>query len=447
MAMNLRRYATALLQISALAGTLAAGDARADDTPPQAQVWALHGQATITDQGHLAFTSPYAGANSLYAAANGRETVDLTLFAGVRPWRGAELWLNPEVDQGFGLSDTLGIAGFPSAEAYKVGKATPYFRLQKAFLRQTIDLGGDGEAVEADLNQLAGRQTADRVVITLGKFGVTDVFDTNAFAHDSKHDFLNWGVIDAGTFDYAADAWGYSVGAAVEWYRGPWTLRAGLFDLSDVPNSAKLTPGFGQFQIEGEIERRYAVLGQAGSLKLTGFVTRGRMGRYADAIALGLQTDQAPNVALVRHYGGRAGLSFDLQQQLTADLGLFARGGFAGGDAEPYEFADIDRTVSGGLSLKGRRWRRANDTIGLAIELNGISRLHQQYLAAGGLGILVGDGRLPNPGGESILETYYSLSLAPWAQLAADYQFVDHPAYNRDRGPVSIFGARLHLQF
>ncbi len=444
MPQSFRQYAAIMCAAAAIVPGAAA---QAEDGQAQTEAWAIHGQATVVDQANLGFTSPYAGANSLSANATGRETADVTLFAGFRPWTGAELWVNPEVDQGFGLSNTLGVAGYPSGEAYKVGASTPYVRVQRLFLRQTLSLRGAPEAVAPDLNQLGGRQSADRLVITLGKFGVTDVFDTNAYAHDTKHDFLNWGVIDAGTFDYAADAWGYTVGVAIEAYKGPWTIRLGAFDLSDVPNSPHLDGTGGQFQLIGEIERRWTVHARPGGLKVTGFVTRGRMGRYADALALATQSASTPDVGAVRQYRGRGGLSLNLQQQVTGDLGVFARAGFAGGSSEAYEFTDIDRTISGGASLKGGAWTRPDDTFGAALGVNGISKIHQQYLAAGGLGILVGDGRLPHPGAETTLETYYDLSLGRLLRLAFDYQFVNNPAYNADRGPVSIFAARLHAQF
>jgi high affinity Mn2+ porin len=414
---------------------------------PPPQDFAFHAQATVTEQGNLAFTSPYSGADSLPSKAEGRETVDVTAFIGLRPWKNGEVWFNPEFDQGFGLGNTLGVAGFPSGEAYKIGRTRPYFRLQRLFLRQTIDLSGDVAKVDPDLNQLGGAQTANRVVLTVGRFGVTDVFDTNSYAHDPKHDFLNWAMIDAGTFDYAADAWGFTVGASAEWYQGPWALRVGLFDLSKVPNSEKLDPQFSQFQVIGEGERRYSIAGRDGVIKVTGFLTRGRMGRYADAIALGEALGEAADVSQVRDYRSRTGVSGSLQQQVTGDIGVFVRAGWADGDVEPYEFADIDRTVSGGVSLAGKRWGRPNDTLAIAGIVNDISKAHQAYLAAGGLGILVGDGQLPHPGTENILETYYSVSMARFLKLTFDYQFVDHPAYNTDRGPVSIFAARLHAQF
>jgi high affinity Mn2+ porin len=434
---------------SALLALVFPAAVHADETPAitTAQTFAIHGQATLVDQANAAFTSPYAGTNSLPGKAEGRETFDMTLFIGLRPWRGAEIWADPEVDQGFGLANTLGVAGFPSGEAYKVGSSEPYFRLQRLFLRQTIDLGGATTKVDPDLNQLGMSQSANRLVITVGKYAVTDILDTNAYAHDPKHDFLNWALIDAGTFDYAADAWGYSVGAAVEWYQGGWALRGGAFDLSVVPNSETLDPNFGQFQLIGEIERRFNITGHAGSLKVTGYLSRGNMGTYSDALALAQADNGTPSTAAVRQYRGRGGLSFNLQQQLSGDLGLFARGGLADPNVEPYEFTDIDRTLSAGVSLSGKRWGRPNDTLALAGAVNAISPIHQSYLAAGGLGILVGDGQLPHPGSEDILETYYDLPLGRFAHFALDYQFVNNPAYNRDRGPVSILAARLHAQF
>jgi high affinity Mn2+ porin len=150
---------------------------------------------------------PYQGPQSLSPATNGRETVDITLYAGIRNWPSAEIWINPEVDQGFGLSNTFGVAGYPSGEAYKVGKAEPYFLVQRGFLRQTINLGGETEELEPGLSQLGGTQTANRLVFTLGKYSIVDIFDTNKYAHDPRHDFLNWSIIDMGAFDYAANSW------------------------------------------------------------------------------------------------------------------------------------------------------------------------------------------------------------------------------------------------
>jgi high affinity Mn2+ porin len=438
--------AAALIVGSASAQTLDRGGSD-QGAAAQPQAWAVHAQATVVLQGHPAFRSPYRGPQSLDPAARGNETADVTLYAGVRPWAGAELWVNPEIDQGFGLSNTLGVAGFPSGEAYKVGNREPYLKLPRLFLRQTVDLGGVRQATDADLNVLGGVHTADRLVFTVGKFGAPDVFDQNAYTHDSRQDFMNWTLIDTGTFDYAADAWGFTYGVAAEWYQGPWALRAGWFDLSEVPNSTTPDPKFQQYQWIAEGERRYQLGGGEGKVAVTGFVTHGRMGRFSDALALAAATGQPADSAQVRRMQDRAGVSLNLEQSITADLGAFVRAGVADGRFESYEFTDVDRTVAFGLSQGGKPWGRAGDRLAAAVVVNQASSERQAYLAAGGLGILVGDGRLPHPGAETVLETYYNLEVVKGLHATFDYQFIANPAYNRDRGPVSVLAVRLHAQY
>jgi high affinity Mn2+ porin len=408
--------------------------------------WNIHGQFTFVQQGHPSFRSPYEGDNSLTAARDSKETTDLTLYAGLRLWQGGAFYINPEIDQGFGLSNTLGVAGFPSGEAYKVGKHRPYLRLQRAFARQRFDLGGERQALGAGPNELGGALSADNVTVTIGKFSVGDVFDTNTYAHDPRADFLNWTIIDAGAFDYAADAWGYTVGMAVEWTQSWWTLRGGFFDLSDVPNSKRLEPGFKEFALIGELEARHDWRGRPGKAKVLAFVNYGRMGRYDDAVGIGQATGTPADTARVRRWASRPGITVNVEQELGPELGAFARIGCNDGSKEAYEFTDVNRSLSFGAALKGSAWKRSEDAVGIATSLNGISRAARSYFAAGGLGILVGDGRLPRPGTESILETFYSWRIGGGMSLSADYQYVVHPAYNRDRGPVSIFAIRLHAE-
>lgn len=418
-----------------------AATAAADD-----QVFGIHGQFTYVEQETSGFNAPYRGPNSL-SPNSGAETTDATLYLGARLWPGAEVWLNGELDQGHGLDDTVGVAGFPSGEAYKVGKNQPYFRLQRAFVRQTLDLQGDSQEVGAAANQLRGSHRDDRVVITIGKLSVVDIFDTNRYAHDSRGDFLNWTVIDTGTFDYAADAWGYTAGAAIEWYTHTWTFRGGLFDLSDVPNSVHLEPGFHEFQVNLELEHRHEIAGRSGRVLLTGFESRGRMGLLDEAIATAESGGAPVDIAAVRHYRSRGGLSVSVEQELAPELGAFMRAGKAAGNVETYEFTDVDRTLAAGLSLQGSRWHRANDSVAIAAVNNAISGVREAYLNAGGLGILVGDGRLPHPGPEQIIESYYSAAVFNFAHLSLNYQWINHPAYNRDRGPVSVIAVRLHAEF
>ena len=437
------RLTAAMLALAAGIAPLAAPAQDAADGPAADQRFAVHGQATVVGQATPGFRDPYQGPNSL-APDQAKETVDVTAYVGASPWHGAELWANPEVDQGFGLSDTLGAAGFPSAEAYKVGKSAPYLRLQRLFFRQTIDLGGAREGVAAAANQLGGSRTVDRVVLTVGKFGVGDVFDTNAYAHDPRADFLNWSAVDAGSFDYAADAWGYSYGVAAEWYRGAWTLRLGAFDLSRVPNGETLETGFGQYQLDAEVEHRHTFDGRPGAVRVTLFRNRGRFSSFADALSLAAATGDAPDPSLTRRRRTRIGGSVNAEQAVGDMLGLFARAGIADGSIEPYDFTDIDRTAEVGGVLAGKAWGRATDRIGFAAIVNGISAEHRRYLAAGGLGVLVGDGRLPHPGAEGIGEAWYQVALGTHATLTADYQLIVDPGYNRDRGPANVFALRAH---
>lgn len=414
--------------------------------PVKNQTFALHGQMTFVVQANRPFRSTFSGTNSLKATGEVRETADVTLYAGLRPWSGAEIWLNGELDQGFGLRNTLGAAGFPNGEAYKVGKKVPYARLPRLFVRQTVNLGGEVQTVEADLNQLRSARTVNRLVLTAGKFGVTDVFDTNGYSHDPRGDFLNWSLIDAGTLDYAADAWGYSIGGAAELYLGRLALRGGFFNLSTIPNGEHLEKHFKQYEAIAEIEERHSIRGHPGKVKVNAFLNHGNMARLSDAVNLAAATSAPADVAAVRHFASRSGASLNIEQELTDNIGVFLRAGVADGRFEAFEFTDIDRTIAGGLSLPGKRWRRPDDHFGLALAINRASRDRKRFLDAGGLGVLTGDGRLPHAGDEHIVECYYDVAVSKNVHVTPDFQLIDHPAYNKDRGPVAILGARFHAQ-
>ena len=415
---------------------------------PVFQNWAIHGQSTFTEIYHPTFRSSYVGPQSLDPGSRGDETWDVTLYGGIRPWQGAELWVNPEVDQGFGPSNTFGVAGYPSAEAYKLGQATPYVRVQRLFLRQTIDLGGAVQGVDPDINQLGGAQTATGVGVWFGKFSSFDVFDTKKYAHDPRNDFLNWSLIDAGTFDQAGDAWGFSYGAAAEWYQDRWTLRGGVFDLPTVPGYKYLDNHFfHQEQYIAEVEERHTIFGQDGKVKLSGFFSRGLFGSFAQAVANGRATGTTPNVENVLRYRGKGGGDVNVEQSITDDLGFFLRAGLSDGTSSITAFTDINNTVSFGLSLAGKRWNRPDDTVAIGFVRNDISRHYRDYLNAGGLGLLIGDGKLPNSRPEEVMEVFYNYAIIKDINLSPDYQLVVNPAYNRDRGPVSFLGARLHAEF
>lgn len=432
---------TSLPQQLALLAMLAAAQAHAET-----EDWAVHGQWTTVSQKHNRFRSPYQGQNSLDAQGRSEETTDLTLYAGLRLGPSTELWFNPEIDQGAGLSNTVGLAGFASGEAYKVGSNHPYLRLPRAFVRHVIALGGDSESVEGAANQLAGSRARDNITLTVGKMSVTDIFDTNSYAHDPRADFLNWSLIDAGAFDYAADAWGFTYGAAAEWNQGDRSARAGVYQLSPAPNGKIIKPDFSQYMLVAELEQRYQWSGHPGKVKLLGFANRGGMARYRDAVALGLAQQATPDAAQVRRKAWRPGAAVNVEQEVADGLGLFLRASANDGAKEAYEFTEINRSLSGGMALKGASWGRPDDTLGVAAVVNALSGDARDYFTRGGIGILIGDGGL-DYGSEKIVETYYAAKLCKSASLSLDYQRVNNPAYNRARGPVNLYALRFHAEF
>ena len=416
-------------------------------TPTEPETWNVHGQFTNVTQKHGPFKSPYAGNNSLPSSEEAKETVDATLFLGVKLWSGGELYLNPELDQGFGFADTLGLAGFANGAAYKVGQNAPYFRLPRAFVRQTFALGAEQSPVESGANTLAGPKPNDSVVLTAGKLSVTDLFDGNKYAHDTRADFMNWSVIEGGAFDYAADSWGFTWGGAAEWTQGDWTLRGGVFAMSTEPNNESIDLSFRQRQWVAELEHRHQWNGHPGSVRLLGFVTQARMASYQDAVAWGLANTQAPDPAQVRTPNHKTGLVLNADQELSQNLGAFARFSRNDGHTEAYDFTDINQSVSAGLALKGGCWGQPAHALGLAVAVNSLSSEARAFFAAGGMGILVGDGQLPHYASEQILESYYKLQLNDKLSVTGDFQYVRNPAYNADRGPVAIVGLRLHAEF
>jgi len=405
--------------------------------------WSFHGQATYVMQWHPDFSAAYTGQNSMTPISNSAQTSDITLYIGRKLWSGAEIYINPEIDQGFGLSNTLGMAGYSSGEAYKVGAQDPYFRLPRAFLRQTFNLSGETLTLEDQANQVATSISANNVVITAGKFSVVDIFDTNKYAHDPRLDFLNWSILDAGAFDYAADAWGFTNGAAVEWNNSWWTIRSGFFALSTTPNSTNIDLSFKQYQLVEEFEERHEINGHTGKFKVLGFLSRGSMGTYADAIS---QNPTAPDSSLVRRFGNKTGFALNLEQEISPTLGAFARFSWNDGKTEAFDFTEINQALSFGLSMKGNQWKRHQDTVGIAQTINSLSDDAKSYFRAGGMGILIGDGGL-NYGNERITELYYNMVLSKNFAVGIDYQFVSNPAYNQDRGPINIFGFRVRASF
>jgi len=419
------------------------------DTLSNGDRWEIRGQTTYIQQSYPKFRALYTGPNSLMPGAQSRETWSTSAFIGVKLWDGGELYYNPEFLQGFGLSETVGAGGFPNGEAQKSGFLYPRYSTSRLFLRQTFGFGGREEKVESAYGLMAGKKDVDRLTIQIGKFTVHDVFDNNAYAQDSRADFMNWSIWAAGAFDYPADRIGLGYGATAEYNRKDWAIRAGYFLIGDKSNSNNFDMRVGdRGGYVAEYEKRYELFGRDGKLRLLGFFHRSFAGGYRDAIDLSTTTGIDINTASVntRQTRTKFGYAINLEQSVTDDVGVFSRWSWNNGKSDITAFTDIDSSFSLGTQIKGAKWGRPDDKIGIAGAINGLSKDHRDFLAAGGLGPLIGDGAL-NYRQEKILETYYAYSVVKDVTLTFDYQFMVNPAYNADRGPVHFFTGRLHAEF
>ncbi len=425
-----------------------AGPAAAEEAKEEPGWWTAAFQSTYVFQRKAGFHAPYTGPNSLITAPESGYTLTATAFLGVRPWTGGELFFNPETIQSQDLSHLSGLGGLSNGENQKSGGPLPTLYRARAFLRQTFALGGERSTVEAGPNQFAGTVTSRRLVVTAGNFSVADVFDNNSYAHDPRTQFLNWALMAYGASDYAADVRGYTWGLALEYYLDDWAFRAGRFAQPKESNGLALDLDLlAHYGDVLEVEHDHALLGQAGKVRVTGYHNYARMGAFRDALQYAAaHGGGVPDVGQVRRNQSKWAFGVGLEQSVGPDVGLFARYSYNDGRTETYAFAEIERSFTAGVSVKGRPWKREGDTLGVAWVANGISAAHQAYLAAGGTGFLIGDGRL-NYRPEQIVEAYYSFAVARGFWVSADAQHIDNPAYNADRGPVNIVGARLHVEF
>lgn len=439
------------------AGLGAAPAAEVAAGPPPS--WNLHFQNTDILQGNAAFPASYSGPNSLSNNGQIRETVTADIFAGFRLWSGAELHVDGLMWQGFGLSDTHGIEAFPNGDAFKAGTEIPNYNVARLFLRQTIGLGGDQEDIADDLLNLAGKRDVSRLTITLGRFSPLDVFDNNSYAIDPRSQFMNWAMMGNLAWDYGQDTVGFTTGLSVELNQPEWALRYGFFQMPALKNGYTLEDRFLKWPSEGEdgpflkswsmmveFERRYHWGKHPGSVRLLTWLNEADMASYNAATALLRAEGPQANLDAARAYRHKYGFGVNWEQELASNLGAFSRLGWNDGQEEAWTYSDVNWTASMGLSLKGEAYGRPGDTIGLVFAIDGASAAAQRFLVAGGQDLLDGDGAL-NYRPEKALELYYSFEVTRYFHFTLDYQFVADPAFNADRGPVSVFGIRAHFQF
>ena len=407
----------------------------------------LHFQTTYIYQYKPEFGAKYSGPNSLVTDEERQNSLTATLFLGVRLWKGAELYINPEIAGGSGLSGAFGMGASTNGETFRVGNPSPTLYLARGYIKQTISLGGKSEKVEDGINQLSTSYAAHSLSFYLGKFCLGDIFDNNKFAGGPRTSFLNWCFMNNGAWDYAANVRGYtySFTTALQWDN--MTYKAALATLPTTANGPDLNTNLGQeYSINAEATRTYKLNNKEGHLRLLGYYNNGHMGNYK-AVTANIPAGWQPDVTMNRKYGRtKYGLGLNFDQEITKTLGIFARAGWNDGQNETWCFTEADRTISAGLTLNGAGWKRINDNVGFAIVANGISSEHQAYLKAGGLGFQLGDGRL-NYANETLAECYYSFKpVAAGIWLSLDYQFALNPGYNADRGPVNVFSFRAHVE-
>jgi len=427
------------------------------EAPPQK--FYVGAQATLNVQHSFPFHSPYAGAQSFLARHETEATDTYTAYVGYRINDRLEAYVDPEISKGHGLSQGYGLGGFTNGDVVRTPTLDQNPYLARYILRKVIPIGKGTEAVAQGESQLAGPRPTHRVVLWGGKMGVSDIFDVNRYANTTRTQFMNWGLINCAAYDYAADTRGYSQGGAAEYITPGYAVRLGVFQMPKIANFISLSSdyknNFGS-QLEVELHPRFlATKAGPGIVRLLGYYNRAHMGDYRASVALARQAGTTPDITATETVGNKKyGYVVNFEQPLADDgnTGLFGRAGYNDGKTEDFAYTECDRTGSVGFQLSGARlFHRPGDVFALAVEQNDLSAAHRDYLAAGGSGFLLGDGRL-SYGSERLLETYYNYQLSrPGAAttifVTPDYQFIRNPGYNKDRGPVSVAAFRVHAEF
>jgi len=421
--------------------------AQTDPATDSAERWNLYYQATSIGQYHGTFNSPYYGSLSLREYPERDVSLTTTLFLGIDLTHNTQLYFNGEIAGGRGFSSVNGLANAANGELPRVASATPKPYIARLYLSHDFAFGDRTEAVESDVNQLAGTRPANRYTIAIGRFTVTDFFDNNKYSHDPRTQFMQWGVMYNGAWDYPADVRGYTWGWMHEIHLHSWSFRYASAAEPTVANGGRFDRRI--FVDRGdvfEVERRHQIASHPGVVRVLSYVNHTRSGSYGDALQKAAATGSTPDVTSVRQPGTlKYGFGINAEQEVTKDLGVFLRLGWSDGKNEDFAFTAIDRLASGGFSLAGTRWRRPKDNIGSVITVAGLSAVHALYLARGGTDFLIGDGRL-NYAPETAWESYYSAEVVKGFAISFDAQHYWNPAYNHDRGPVWAYFLRLHVE-
>ena len=404
----------------------------------------MHGQTTYIRQLKPAFDAAYSGPKSFTAERAYGYSLTATLFLAAKFGEGWEAYFNPEFVRGQLLSSLQGLGGFNNGESQRAAGPEWHGYRARAFVRKTWNLGGEREDVQSEANQVRTQYAAERFSLVGGNLSVLDVFDAVDYSRDPRTQFMNWASLTYGAWDFPADARGYTWGLAGEYITPRWSVRAGRFLVPVESNGLTLDHAVMEHYGDVvELERPFEMGGRKFVARGIVFHNRVNAGAFRDALNSGATP---PDITTVRHTQGKTGYAAGVQAELTPDIGAYVRAGWSDGKTEAFMFTEIDRSLAGGVLVKGGRWGRGEDVLGIAAYVNGLSRDHRDYLAAGGQGFFLGDGRLTY-GTERIFEMFYSLHVVRGTWVSADYQYVANPGYNKDRGPASVYSLRLHAEF
>jgi high affinity Mn2+ porin len=410
--------------------------------------WNFHFQNTVIYQYHPALHANYSGINSLKTNEETPTSITGTVYLGVKLWKGAATYYNSEISGGSGFSETRGLAGFPNGEVYRVNDASPKIYTARFYIKQVFALSDDNQKIDDAINQLQTNLPTSYVALSAGKFSIMDFFDNNTFSHDPRTQFYNWALMGNGAWDYPANTRGYTYGFVAELVKPKWALRFSAVMVPTYANGPTMDDSILRSRAEVlEFEHKYNIGNQTGTFRFISFLNEANMGNYDDAIKWGVTRNTTPVIDSTKALGRtKFGFGLNIEHNISDNTGLFIRASWNDGRNETWAFTEIDKAISLGLQLNGNIWNHKNDKIGIAILANGLSNEHKNYLETGGHGFIIGDGKL-NYHSEMIAELYYSLKLGRYPfWLSPDYQFIVNPAYNKDRGPVNVFGIRAHLE-
>jgi high affinity Mn2+ porin len=425
---------------------------QADSRRPQL----LGAQYTFIEQWQTALLSPYQGALSLHAQGDRQGTHTLGIYTGWAPLDWAQLYFDVEKFMGAGVSGATGLGGLTNGDVIREGAVglKKQFYIARLYARFMLPLGSASARIERGQDQIAGREATRRLELKAGWLSAADDFDRNRYAGSARTQFLNWSLWQNTPWDYGADTRGYTDGFVLGYVSPQWSLKYGMYRMPTVANGQTLeTLNRARNQ---NLELTLSPTAITTIVRLLAYLNTARLGDYRQALAIAAATGTVPDIAADAQDGRhKVGLGFNLEQPLAdeGNTGVFMRLAWNDANTEDFAFTEVDRLASLGGQLSGVRWRRSADCLGLGFVVEGLSEPHRDYLAAGGSGFLLGDGRL-NYRHEQILETYYraewswTLGQAPLRlQLSPDFQYVQNPGFNRDRGPVRFYAVRLHLEY